>query len=252
MISFFRKIRQKLLSQNRVTRYLIYALGEIFLVVIGILIALQVNNWNQERLANMKAKSYHERIIEDLDIFIGETEQSIRRSSSIRKLILQTIDMLEAKKLPEDKVRLFERTLHLYYQLPYRNPSLSTITEMRSNGELELMQNLDLRKKLIEFEQEILSTDEILALMGHHAAEPVFYIDQYIRSTPDTSSVSSDYIEIGIKANFEEMVNDKKLINYLSKFSVQWSHHMMFSQDLNESAIILKDELMKELENLNK
>ncbi|MBN3521004.1 hypothetical protein JYB62_13425 [Algoriphagus lutimaris] len=49
MISFFRKIRQKLFSQNRITRYLLYALGEIFLVVIGILIALQVNNWNEER-----------------------------------------------------------------------------------------------------------------------------------------------------------------------------------------------------------
>ena len=43
MISLFRKIRQKLLAQNRVTRYLVYALGEILLVTIGILIALQMN-----------------------------------------------------------------------------------------------------------------------------------------------------------------------------------------------------------------
>ena len=56
MISFFRKIRQKLLTQNRVTRYLIYALGEIFLVVIGILIALQVNNWNEERKEHKKER----------------------------------------------------------------------------------------------------------------------------------------------------------------------------------------------------
>jgi hypothetical protein len=46
MISFFRKIRQQLLSQNKVSKYLLHALGEIFLVVIGILIALQINNWN--------------------------------------------------------------------------------------------------------------------------------------------------------------------------------------------------------------
>ncbi len=49
MISFFRKIRQKLLNANTVSRYLAYALGEILLVVIGILIALQVNNWNEDR-----------------------------------------------------------------------------------------------------------------------------------------------------------------------------------------------------------
>lgn len=251
MISFFRKIRQKLLQQNRVTRYLIYALGEIFLVVIGILIALQVNNWNQERLAKKKAKSYHERIIEDLDIFIDETEGSIGRSSTIRKMILQTIDMLEAKELPEDKIAAFERTMHLYYQIPYRNPSLSTITEMRSNGELELMQNLDLRKKLIQFEQEILSADKVLVLMGHHAAEPVFYIDQYLRYKPDTSGVSNDYVKIGVEANFEEMANDPKLLNYLSKFSVQWSHHMMFTRDLNEYANKLRDELIAELQKLN-
>ena len=49
MIKFFRKIRQKLLSENKLSKYLIYAIGEIILVVIGILIALQINNWNEAR-----------------------------------------------------------------------------------------------------------------------------------------------------------------------------------------------------------
>ena len=46
MIQFFRKIRQQLLNQNKVSKYLVYAIGEIVLVVIGILIAIQINNWN--------------------------------------------------------------------------------------------------------------------------------------------------------------------------------------------------------------
>ena len=61
MIKFFRKIRQKLLSENkpaspagRFSKYLIYAIGEIILVVIGILIALQVNNRNVSRINNQK------------------------------------------------------------------------------------------------------------------------------------------------------------------------------------------------------
>ena len=49
MIKFFRKIRQKLLTENKFSKYLLYAIGEIVLVVIGILIALQINNWNEER-----------------------------------------------------------------------------------------------------------------------------------------------------------------------------------------------------------
>jgi uncharacterized protein DUF6090 len=49
MIKFFRKIRQRLLTENKFSKYLIYAIGEVALVVIGILIALQINNWNQNR-----------------------------------------------------------------------------------------------------------------------------------------------------------------------------------------------------------
>lgn len=49
MINFFRKIRQKLLSDGKIWKYLTYAIGEIILVVIGILIALQINNWNENR-----------------------------------------------------------------------------------------------------------------------------------------------------------------------------------------------------------
>jgi Family of unknown function (DUF6090) len=49
MIKFFRKIRQKMLAENKFTKYLLYAIGEIFLVMIGILLALQVNNWNELR-----------------------------------------------------------------------------------------------------------------------------------------------------------------------------------------------------------
>jgi hypothetical protein len=50
MIKFFRHIRQRLLSENKISKYLVYAMGEIVLVVIGILIALQINNWNDKKI----------------------------------------------------------------------------------------------------------------------------------------------------------------------------------------------------------
>ena len=66
MIKFFRKIRQKLLSEDKFSKYLLYAIGEIILVVIGILIALQINNWNQNRLNKQLESQYYERLLEDV------------------------------------------------------------------------------------------------------------------------------------------------------------------------------------------
>ena len=66
MIKFFRNIRQKLIVEGKTANYFKYAIGEIVLVVIGILIALQINNLNEERKENLKSKIYREKIINDL------------------------------------------------------------------------------------------------------------------------------------------------------------------------------------------
>ena len=58
MIKFFRRIRQQLLSENKFSKYLLYAIGEVVLVVIGILIALQINNWNEERVKKIVLKEH--------------------------------------------------------------------------------------------------------------------------------------------------------------------------------------------------
>ena len=68
MIKFFRKIRQNLLTKNKNSEYLKYAVGEIILVVIGILIALSINNWNEERNNFQKQELLTKNIIEDLKL----------------------------------------------------------------------------------------------------------------------------------------------------------------------------------------
>ena len=62
MIKFFRKIRQRLLTKNKFSKYLLYAFGEIVLVVIGILIALQINNLNEQQ----KTKNYEKKILKEI------------------------------------------------------------------------------------------------------------------------------------------------------------------------------------------
>jgi len=66
MTPFFRRIRQKLANENKFLKYSRYAIGEIVLVVIGILIALSINNWNEERINKKRSIDYMESLVEDL------------------------------------------------------------------------------------------------------------------------------------------------------------------------------------------
>lgn len=98
MIKFFRRIRQNLLSENlpsgqagKFSKYMLYAIGEIVLVVIGILIALSINNWNEERKSNNTIKSVYAIIKSDLlsDIeTIDKTLIDTKTNDSIFKLVI--------------------------------------------------------------------------------------------------------------------------------------------------------------------
>lgn len=66
MLKFFRLIRKQLLLENNTSRYLAYALGEILLVVLGILIALQINNWNEARKAKQQEQQLFSKLLSDL------------------------------------------------------------------------------------------------------------------------------------------------------------------------------------------
>ena len=107
-----------------------------------------------------------------------------------------------------------------------------------------------MRKKLILFEQEILSINDIFISIGNHVQDNMTYVDQYVRSKPFPNTTSFSTNRINVDADFEAMANDKKLINYMSRFAVQWTYHVMFSDRLNKMALELIDELTLELENL--
>lgn len=103
MIKFFRKIRYNLVNQNRTSKYLKYAIGEIILVVIGILIALQINNWNEDRkTTNAEAKALKELLIEfktNHKDFMRVYEIKRRARDSVRSYL----DFIMDKRIPESK-----------------------------------------------------------------------------------------------------------------------------------------------------
>ena len=104
MIKFFQKIRLQLLDKNKFSKYLLYAIGEIILVVIGILIALSINNWNQIQKKNKLRVSYQKSLVNDLtndtlmlrDLIVkNQMEIGILRSQQDRILGIKTpIDTL--------------------------------------------------------------------------------------------------------------------------------------------------------------
>ena len=152
MINFFRRIRQKLVSENRFSQYVIYALGEIILVVIGILLALQINNWNEEAKLNKLTQTYYEQILIDLDAELFNIQEN-------KDFIRNKMDSYEAY------IKNFKENDWTYYQIiselgkvefgtqtPLFNDN--TFQTLKQTGDIKLLP-IELRNKLIALERKM-------------------------------------------------------------------------------------------------
>ena len=96
MLTFFRKIRRSLIESGSARKYILYAIGEVILVVIGILIALQINNWNEERkerkMEKIVLEDIHDNIVRNNQLILSALQvfQEIDRSTVIVKNALKT------------------------------------------------------------------------------------------------------------------------------------------------------------------
>ena len=104
MIKFFRKIRQKFLSENKFSKYLIYAIGEIILVVIGILIALQINNWNQERIDENYEITMLKEVKGALDKDISGIESQLEYLQELKQSVLKLAIIQNQPSYPDDSL----------------------------------------------------------------------------------------------------------------------------------------------------
>jgi hypothetical protein len=156
MIKFFRKVRQKLLSENKFSKYLIYAVGEIVLVVIGILIALQINNWNErqkdfarEQLILKQLRSEYTSNLEQLDEKILMRNEGLEACS----MMLNQIDHPESAN--EDE----------FYQSFWnilRDPTFDPIkNDIVGSEKLRLIQNRELVRILSNWSSEVYQVQEL-------------------------------------------------------------------------------------------
>ena len=125
MIKFFRKIRYNLMEQNKTSKYFKYAIGEIILVVIGILIALQINNWNENRINNIKLKSYLTEIVKDL---INDTLSIHYELEGAKYRIESRSSFLALKDYNVLTIDSLEKSLETFYsQIPFSNSAFKKI-----------------------------------------------------------------------------------------------------------------------------
>ena len=147
MIKFFRKIRQKLLSENKFSKYLIYAIGEIVLVIIGILIALGINE-NVKNRNNLELRDLYIIQLED------EANRNIERLNEVNDFtieLLKDIDTLGKKLYTKDydNPKISEKSNRIM-QTSYLNPTTVTYENLKFSGDLKLFDDLNLRNSISE------------------------------------------------------------------------------------------------------
>ncbi|MBT8265790.1 MAG: hypothetical protein KJP20_04535, partial [Bacteroidia bacterium] len=150
MIKFFRKIRKNLLSEGKTGKYLKYAVGEIALVMIGILLALQVNNWNENR----KAENKELKLLRELKDDLIETKKDLMTDIERIPKLLDVTNALyksinEGQISDTDPFKLPRGYLLVY---PILYPKLSAYEAIQSEG-ISIISNDKLRKEITDFYQ---------------------------------------------------------------------------------------------------
>ncbi|NER17556.1 DUF6090 family protein [Spongiivirga citrea] len=196
MIKFFRKIRQKLLSENKFSKYLIYAIGEIVLVVIGILIALQINNWNLTQ---------QDRNTEKQNLIALQKEFSKNKTKIQEVIELNNENISGAEKMMQSfsnssKDTITELSLANYASDTFGTeinfePETGVLTEIISSGQLKLIQNNELKHNLAGLQSKI---DEI----KQQEKEVLDYRLMAIKKMINEGNMERVYADIGIRKSY--------------------------------------------------
>ncbi len=151
MIKFFRKIRQNMIKENKVRKYLLYAIGEIILVVIGILIALQINNLNEERKEKkIEIKAYND-LLSTLKKDKKELSEILsyqKASSEMQQRIINT-SVSEIRKI-ESSDSLNVMIFLVYDGARSFFPKYGTYNSIVSNKGIDIIKSENIKSKLID------------------------------------------------------------------------------------------------------
>ena len=196
MIKFFRKIRQQLLtdsktgrSTNHAGRYLLYAIGEIALVVIGILIALQINNWNEYKKEARLEDQYLKKISINIEDDINQYDTILVAQQGYRS---QIDSFLKIVRNPNN----YETSeLDPYFSSLWRferfTPNKSALNNLISSGKINIIQNESLLNFILDYykaiEEQSNGVDEALSVYSRNQLGPYIMSFDFMDSKALTS-----------------------------------------------------------------
>ena len=160
MIKFFRHIRKNLLMENKTSKYFKYAIGEIVLVVIGILIALQINNWNEQRLERVNEQKTLKDLKVEFKANFSELNQVLSQHQIILKELKEIQIVTKSKDYTNPKLNNLTNSLIKWFTFTDR-PGAST--NLISAGNLNIIKNTELRDLITQWEGNVhdVNDDEI-------------------------------------------------------------------------------------------
>ena len=161
--------------ENKRSKYLSYAIGEIVLVVIGILIALQINNWNVDRLNILEEKRALKDLQEEVEVAIESRDNIVTSYQTLRDTLSVVLDKLFSS--PETSLTDMEcRSIFRSHQITYNVTNLTVIEELITSGKIAIIKNSELRKLMIDFRNISKSNLESL---DKNISKYVLLVDNY-------------------------------------------------------------------------
>jgi len=145
------------METGKTGKYLKYAIGEIILVVIGILIALSINNWNENRISRIKELKYFEGIKSDLLKDIISLDQHLKSRANKIESARDIIEHIEGKPI-EDYIELNNKIFDIVASGHFKETNI-TFDELKSSGNLNIISNDSIKNTLLELQSLYESND---------------------------------------------------------------------------------------------
>jgi len=191
VIRFFRALRQRLLAENRVNRYLLYAVGEIMLVVIGILLALQIDTWNNANIDRRKEKEYLQNLLEDLETQELQVTTQMEHEALMRTQCEKALRQLQSERIDFDSINAYLSTV-TRRTFVVNDP---TFQDLKSSGNILIIRDNALRKKILSFYQYVEYSAQVILTDNETSAQGFrdFLLDERVinMNFTDTLKVAS-------------------------------------------------------------